>query len=302
MGRPVNGVLYFAHPDRPRTADLPGLVVSARSGVGPQADDVALPAGLHLTSRARGLAENALRSRARGGRPPRTLSERELGDWVDRLRRVDGQERLLEYRRRAEALAATVGVSPSQFVVGNRQIGAALGSQQVETGSAALAARQRSVPYGADRIVRFDMLVAARRRAAPQTRPIDPRNPRRYDYLPFFEAYFSGFVEGTEFDLDEAEAIVFGGHIPAGRPADAHDILGTYQIVSDDLETRRTAESGGEFIELLRRRHNAIMRGRPKGGPAGSAGGWWPRATSARLFAPGWRQRERRVRRCSQQA
>ena len=32
--------------------------------------------------------------------------------------------------------------------------------------------------------------------------------------LPFFEAYFSNFIEGTEFAVDEAAEIVFKGHIP----------------------------------------------------------------------------------------
>ena len=44
-------------------------------------------------------------------------------------------------------------------------------------------------------------------------------------YLPFFESYFSNFIEGTEFEVDEALAIVFEGRIPKDRPADAHDVL-----------------------------------------------------------------------------
>jgi hypothetical protein len=41
----------------------------------------------------------------------------------------------------------------------------------------------------------------------------------------FYEAYFSNFIEGTEFTLQEAQDIVFGGEIPDDRPADAHDVL-----------------------------------------------------------------------------
>ncbi|MGH9186005.1 MAG: hypothetical protein ACRD0U_09355 [Acidimicrobiales bacterium] len=35
--------------------------------------------------------------------------------------------------------------------------------------------------------------------------------------LPFFEAYFSNFIEGTDFSVDEAEAIVASGEIPDSR-------------------------------------------------------------------------------------
>ena len=57
---------------------------------------------------------------------------------------------------------------------------------------------------------------------------------------PFFEAYFSNFIEpGTEFAVDEAADIVFNGYIPKARPADAHDILGTWKVVSDEREMSR---------------------------------------------------------------
>src|SRR3546814_11909524 len=81
--------------------------------------------------------------------------------------------------------------------------------------------------------------------------------------LAFFEAYFSNFIEGTEFSVEEAEDIVFRGVIPQERPEDAHDILGTYRVVSD-MGAMTTLPAGfEEFLELLRRRHAAIMDGRP---------------------------------------
>ena len=63
------------------------------------------------------------------------------------------------------------------------------------------------------------------------TRRPEPADPERV--FAFFEAYFSNFIEGTEFEIDEAEEIVFGGVIPEERPADAHDVLGTFGVVTD---------------------------------------------------------------------
>ncbi|MDE0374271.1 MAG: hypothetical protein OXI73_17235 [Rhodospirillales bacterium] len=63
--------------------------------------------------------------------------------------------------------------------------------------------------------------------------------------LAFFEAYFSNFIEGTEFAVDEAADIAFRGVVPNERPADAHDVLGTWRIVSDTREMGRTPTDAG---------------------------------------------------------
>jgi hypothetical protein len=142
-------------------------------------------------------------------------------------------------------------------------IGAALGTQDAKNLPPSLAARRRGEPYDPERVQRFDVLVRALHEAPPQSvdEPVDD------GYLPFYEAYFSNFIEGTEFTLDEAEAIVLDGTTPADRPEDAHDILGTYSIVSDREEMSRTATSPEEFLELLIHRHAAVMEGRPQHNP-----------------------------------
>jgi len=95
------------------------------------------------------------------------------------------------------------------------------------------------------------------------THPALPADRNRRATLPFWEAYFSNFIEGTEFTPDEAQRIVFEGEVPAARPEDAHDVLGTYQLVSDEAEMRRRTASADEFIELLRQWHRIILGGWP---------------------------------------
>jgi hypothetical protein len=142
-------------------------------------------------------------------------------------------------------------------------IGAALGTQQVSTSSRALAARQASLPYDQDRLHLFRQLADSLRQSAPQNRPVpDPRVPR-YAHLPFFEAYFSNFIEGTEFELDEAVAVVYDGKQIPGRADDSHDLLGTYKVVADLAEMTMLASAPEEFLQLLRSRHATIMVGRP---------------------------------------
>lgn len=263
-GSAVDGVLYLAHDARPRDLELPGLRVRARKGAPPQPGDIAYPGGLHLASRARGLAENCLPTRARGGEVRRTLDAEELGDWVDYICQNDGSQRLLEYRQDAEVLASTLGVQEEHLATLQSLVGIAVGTRPDETTKSRwLSSRRLGRPVDQVRVRRFERLTDALRASSPQSRPLDTADPSRYYYLPFYEAYFSNFIEGTEFDVDEAARIVFDGDIPANRPADAHDVLGTYRLVNDQEEMARTGADVDEFLTLIRHRNAAILEGRP---------------------------------------
>jgi hypothetical protein len=262
-GGPVDGVLYLARNGRAREADLPGLYVTAREGAGPLGADIPLPGGLHQASKGRALAENARPSRSRRGRVPRTLDTTELGDWVDRLCQLDGAKRLAEYREQAERVAKAVGAPEGAMKKLSQMIGAALGTQQIVTSSRALIARQSSLPYDHDRMRLFGKLAERLRQSAPQNRPVPDLRDPRYTHLPFFEAYFSNFIEGTEFELDEAVAVVYNGKKIPGRTGDSHDLLGTYKIVADLAEMTTLTPGPEEFLQLLRSRHATIMGGRP---------------------------------------
>ena len=80
-------------------------------------------------------------------------------------------------------------------------------------------------------------------------------------------ACFSNFIEGTEFAIDEAVDIVFRGAVPSERPADAHDILGTWRIVSDSREMGRIPADAATLEALLKGRHATVMEGRPDARP-----------------------------------
>jgi Fic family protein len=81
--------------------------------------------------------------------------------------------------------------------------------------------------------------------------------------LAFYEAYFSNFIEGTEFDVNEAADIVFNNVIPRDRPEDAHDVLGTWQIVSDPVEMAKVPRNPQMLLSLIQSRHALLMSARP---------------------------------------
>jgi hypothetical protein len=219
------------------------MAVTARTGAGPLDGDIALPGGLYQAGKGRALAENTRPSRSRGGRPRRTLDLAELSDWVDRLCQIDGAQRLAEYRENAEHVADAVGAPKDAVRKLAQLIGAALGTQRVQTASKALTARQASLPYDQDRIRLFDRLITGLRQSAPQNRSADDPCDPRYTFLPFFEAYFYNFIEGTEFELDEAIEVVYDNKQIPGRGSDSHDLLGTYKVVSGKEEMSTLASS-----------------------------------------------------------
>ncbi len=129
-----------------------------------------------------------------------------------------------------------------------------------------LSARAVGREWDPVRIQRFDEL-AAYLAVSPEEDGVPAALPAPHGEtdgtLPFFEAYFSNFIEGTEFTIDEAERIIHSGEIPTTRPEDAHDVLGTYRIVSDPIGRAAVPEDAEQLLSLLRLRHRAVMSGRP---------------------------------------
>lgn len=261
-GRPTGDNLLFLVHERKQDVSLPGgIVLRARRGVGPLPSDLPLPHGLFMSGEARCALENAVPSRSRGGRTARTLSRRELELWLDRQVSRRGDEWARSLREEIRALAPVLGRDREAERL-DGLIGALLGSRKVPVVSAELTARLRRAGFDSARVTTFDQLLTQLLTTAPPA-PRPAGGGARETVLPFVEAYFSNFIEGTEFAFDEAAGIVFEGREPEARPADAHDIRGTFAIVGDDNEMRRTPASGDDLVELLTRRHAVLMAGRP---------------------------------------
>jgi hypothetical protein len=94
--------------------------------------------------------------------------------------------------------------------------------------------------------------------------PVPELGPEsRWRWLSFFEAYFSNFIEGTEFGVQEARSIAVDGFVPPARPADAHDIAATYRLVTDPLIRSRTPATADELLDLLLVQHSILLAARP---------------------------------------
>jgi fido (protein-threonine AMPylation protein) len=258
----------FLISEKKRDTKLPGLTFRPRKGPGPLESDKPFVGGARLSSTPRAYLENMRPSRARGGRIARTLSYEEIEDRLDTLIRRQGDAAANRLRDEARIIAPKLGLD-EEFEAFNALVGALLGTREAEIKGAVGKARAAGHPFDPDRIRLFEKLFAALRETIPTDRPPAERNAEANANLAFFEAYFSNFIEGTEFSVKEAEDIVFHGVIPEERPDDAHDVLGTFHIVSDLQEMSKIPKGVDEFIELLRRRHASIMEARPDKNPGG---------------------------------
>lgn len=125
-----------------------------------------------------------------------------------------------------------------------------------------LAARLAGTPCDAHRIEMIEGLVDVLLDRPPIPRPAAPPVDR-WEWLAFFEAYFSNFIEGTEFGVDEARRIAIDGVLPRSRTQDAHDVAATYRLAIDPNDRTRAPRSGEELVALLRERHAVLMAARP---------------------------------------
>jgi len=241
---------------------LPGLVLRPRRGAGPLPSDRPFVAGLYLSSTARGYLENMRPSRARGGSVARTLPRRQIEERLDTLIRRGGEDAANRLRDEVRTLVPALGMTKEAAEL-DAMIGTLLGTREAALSAPAALARQLGRPYDPDRLALFQHLHRALRAHPPLARLAPNRPQEGAATLAFFEAYFSNFIEGTEFAVEEAADIVFRGIIPTERPQDAHDVLGTWRIVSDVAEMRRTPRDSAELLRLLSARHAAIMESRP---------------------------------------
>lgn len=259
--KPATDGSIFLISSQKKDIKLPGLILRSRKGCPALATDRPFIGGLFLSSQARAFLENMKSSRGRKGGVSRTLSRHELEERLDLLLRRGEPETLNKLRDDASKVAASLEL-PEEFKELDKLIGSLLGTREEKLRSQIGVARQLGIPYDPQRLDLFLILREALATRAPISRFSPLLSSQSLANLAFFEAYFSNFIEGTEFEIEEAFDIIFKGKISLQRPEDAHDILGTFKVVSDTQGMSRIPKNFEDFLQLLKERHFLIMEGR----------------------------------------
>lgn len=246
-----------------REQRVAGLRLRPRQGHGPVDGDTPwMGEDLYMSSQPRAFLENMRHSRAREG-VPRTLRPDELEARLEQLAQLRPSA-LNELRDAARALASKLNAE-EEFARLDQLIGTLSGTRDGQLQTARGRARAAGAPFDTARITRFEQLHAHLQSVAPPRLPPNPDH--ELSTFAFFEAYLSNFIEGTEFTFEEAERIVFEHVVPPQRPKDAHDILGTYKLVSDPEQRARIPRDADELLEILLSQHATMLAERPEIGP-----------------------------------
>jgi hypothetical protein len=239
------------------------LSITLRPGPGPLDEDIAL-ADIYLSSRQRAALENLIPSR-RGTAAPWTLNRSELEDWLSEIATRDGEAELNRLRDRARELARMQGY---EWIERCHQldeiVGSILGSRDSPLGGAQALAQRKGIPYDGARNDLFDVL----RNELLANPPAGlSRSDDVGEFAAFYEAYFSNFIEGTEFTVEEASEIVFDGVVPADRPEDAHDVIGTFRAIVDTRRNGATPQTVDDLISTARSTNALVLEQRPQKRP-----------------------------------
>lgn len=233
---------------------LPGLTIRLLEGAGAEKDDTPFMGKLYIASRARALLENLQLSR---GDIAKTLPRKEIEIYLDKVCRIHGEDELNRLRDQARELAQKINY-PKEFKTLEKLIGSILQTHtDYPLQSSVAKARSQGKPYDPARVDIFsDLATRLKTEIIPIIKATENNSLQN---LAFFEAYFSNYIEGTEFEVDEAAEIIFQHKAMPGRPEDAHDIISTYQLVSDLKEMQKTPTSVEQLIKILKYRHHTLM-------------------------------------------
>jgi len=246
-----------------RVVSYPGLRLRFVRGPGPLPDDPRFLT-LRSSSRARAFLENL--AIARPSSRTRPVPAADLEQRLEQILHLEGETALGALRDRARQIADQLGWQLAYRRL-DALIGAFLGTRTGEVTSEIGRARVAGEPFDPACVARLQVLFGEL-----HGRPL-PVVAERFDTpdhvrnKAFFESYFSNYIEGTTFEIEEAAQIVFERAIPAARPADAHDILGTFRLVSDPVEMRTTPRDLDQLLQLLQSRHRTLMAQRPEAEP-----------------------------------
>lgn len=259
---PVDGVLYIATPDgRLAPLALPGFVIQPVRGPAPLPGDTELPGGIYLSGAVRTFIENIVVGR---GRPARhRAGTAPVEDRIDGDARFGGAGRIRMLLDQLDVISGSF--DPVAVDAVRSRLRAVLGTfdpgASERIASPLLAGRLGGQPYDGHRMALLENLIEVLTARPPTPRPAIG-TPARWEWLAFFEAYFSNFIEGTEFGVDEARRIAIDGIPFAGRLEDAHDVAATFRLAADSSDRTRVPGSGEDLIDILRHRHRVLMAAR----------------------------------------
>ncbi|WP_056928613.1 Fic family protein [Candidatus Symbiothrix dinenymphae] len=240
-----------------RITDLKGFTLNVMAGKPALDSDVNLD-GIYVSSEWRWMLENMQTTRKKGGES-KAFPVEFIEDKLEKIIIREGEAGINKFRDKAKTVAEQLDFAP-EFEKLNALISALLSTHNSAVLSSASAkARATGMPFDAQRVELFEILYDKLKDYYFPERPDKNDSEESFLLFSFFEAYFSNYIEGTKFTIDDARHIVETGIAVSKRVKDSHDILGTFHILSNRQEMTTTPSTADELIKLLKNRHLTMM-------------------------------------------
>ena len=264
--KPTNEGDIFLTYKYTKKITLPGITVHLLQGPMGTDHDMPFIENLYISSTERRMLENLQKGRTRG-RISKCLPKTYIEENLEKMLVVNGEAGINEFRDRAKEIAKHLNMT-EEFETLNSIIGALLSTKPsgILTADSAFA-RAQGVPFDQERIKLFETLFETLNKEYFPVINEQNISTTAFRNFAFFESYFSNYIEGTEFEIEDAYQIIETGQPMLARNADSHDVLGTFQIVASRREMRRTPSTANELIEILQDRHRIMMAARPDRNP-----------------------------------
>lgn len=257
-----SGEFFLTTTQNKRITDLPGITINLLKG--PAACEGDIPYyGLFIACEYRWMLENMQSSRKKGDES-KVLPISVIEGKLEKILLMGGESKLNEYRDKLRETSEKLDM-PKEFERINQIISALLATHSSEVLSTPSAkALSAGLPFDTNRGELFETLFDAIKDEYFVERVNRNKDEESFRLFSFFESYFSNYIEGTEFEIDEAKQIVDSGMPIPRRNEDSHDILGTFRILSNRAEMSRLPSTVDDLYSILQFRHSVLLSGRPQ--------------------------------------
>ncbi|MFV2058391.1 MAG: Fic family protein [Thiohalomonadales bacterium] len=218
--------------------------------------------GAHISGTERMLLENLEVSRGLH----KSLGQTWVEEWLETTLGRLGENELNRIRGQARVITEYGGWD-KEFKKLDSIIGSLLGSHKGHLISKLAAARSHGDPYDKQRVELFSGLASYIKRCQFIYRRPQSDDLIAHENAAFWDAYFSNYIEGTRFPVVEAEDIIFNRNVNESMHEDSHNIMRSFDILSDRVEMNILPKSADDLLDILVMRHRYFMDESPEKKP-----------------------------------
>lgn len=263
-----NGNIFLTYTFNKRIENIPGIILNVMTGPAATNDDIRLgSANIYASSEKRWMLELMQPSRRTKDGESKSLPQSFVEKRLEAMINAGGEDRVNKFRDSLRETASELEMM-DEFEKLNSIISALLSTHNANVlQSTSGKARATGSPLDGKRAELFEALFEHLNGMYFTAIPETNTSEAAFRLFSFFESYFSNYIEGTEFSIEEARQIVETGITIPKRTADSHDILGTFRLTSNRQEMFTIPKTEDELLHLLRHRHEVLLAGRPECSP-----------------------------------